>query len=77
MKVGDTISVFAEASAAHGNFLPTPQTVGWTSSPSGIVHLDSTIARDQRVAKGTSVGTATISVTMSGITGQVQITIAP
>jgi hypothetical protein len=77
MKVGDTISVFAQASAANGDFVVTPSAVTWTSAPAGVVQLDASAARDQRVVRGTSSGNATISAVMSGVTGQATLTIGP
>jgi hypothetical protein len=77
MKVGDTVSVFAEASAANGDFQPTPSATTWISSRPDFVQLQPTAARDHRIARAVGVGTATISVTMSGVTGQATLTIAP
>jgi hypothetical protein len=77
MKVGDTVSVFAQASAANGDFVQAPPAVAWVSSHPEFVQLQSTDARDHRIAQAIGVGTTTISATMSGVTGQATLTIAP
>jgi hypothetical protein len=77
MKVGDTVSVFTQASAANGDFVPVPTAVTWASSRPDFVQLQPTAARDHRIAQAVGVGTTTISVTMSGVTGQATLTIAP
>lgn len=77
MRVGDTLRVIAQASAANGDFLATPSDVTWISSRPDVVQLDPTAARDQRIARAINAGTTTISVVMSGVTGQATLTIAP
>lgn len=77
MRVGDTVSVVAEASAANGDFLVPPAEVIWISSRPDVVQLDPTAVRDQHIARGISAGATIISVVMSGVTGQVTLTIAP